>query len=744
MFCVFAASAPQVLASDTIGNAADIGQGNAVYFGRYPQHYLGMSPPSTGESDQDWISALSTNYDTTVTCWYSIDPIEWRVLQTTNDSSFLLSKKNLDVKKHLADYGSVTWETSMIRAWLNGYSAGEAGNSAANPEPDSFIVRAFNPREENGIIETSLTNDNPITGISGGNSTTDRLFLLSIEDINTTEYGFTANPDRVALNTGYTERVDSMNGEGSADQWWLRSPGQYLSNVAYVLSNGVVSSAGALADNSYTAVRPAFKLNLSSVFFTSAAEGGKSDISGSLADNNPPVNTADLKLTILDPSQTLEITATKEQSAQSVSLPGDLDFSYANVKTGTNQYVSCVLEDNSGAITHYGKLADSSDTPAGDLSIPLPALLDGTYILKVFAEQANADYLTDFAGNPTTMTLTVSASGSDTTAAVSNFSGTVDDGDTDPSTDPGTDPDTDSDTDPGTDPDADPGTDPDTDTPNPKFETDTSSDTPVIVVTLPKSSVTSSGNVVSGSGGIVYEVAAKDALTENIITHAVEEAKKAGTEATVEIRIDESSMPNAGAVTVNIPIGDAKNAAQSDVENVKVTTAIGEVTLNTAALNDLIDKAGPGDEVTVGIAIEHKDASGADLPEAQKEALDDEKVREVYDVSVVVDGDKLKEFKTTGKLTIGLPYALKDAEVPEGILIVYVSPEGTTSYMTEGRRYDTAKSEAFFITNHLSVYAVTYEPLSESGDGGCNAGTSTVMLLPAAFCAMFILRKRAI
>ncbi|MDR3165640.1 MAG: leucine-rich repeat protein, partial [Synergistaceae bacterium] len=98
---------------------------------------------------------------------------------------------------------------------------------------------------------------------------------------------------------------------------------------------------------------------------------------------------------------------------------------------------------------------------------------------------------------------------------------------------PGTDPDTGPDTAPSTDPDTDPGTDPDTDTPNPKFETDTSGDTPVIVVTLPKSSVTSSDNVVSSSGGIVYEVAAKDALTENIITHAVEEAKKAGTEATV-------------------------------------------------------------------------------------------------------------------------------------------------------------------------------------------------------------------
>ncbi|MDR1509051.1 MAG: hypothetical protein LBS53_05390 [Synergistaceae bacterium] len=65
-----------------------------------------------------------------------------------------------------------------------------------------------------------------------------------------------------------------------------------------------------------------------------------------------------------------------------------------------------------------------SAASAGVLSIHMPnTLTDGTHTLKVFSEQANGDYLTDFAGGFTKMTVTVSGGG--TAAAVSNFGGTV-------------------------------------------------------------------------------------------------------------------------------------------------------------------------------------------------------------------------------------------------------------------------------------------------------------------------------
>jgi hypothetical protein len=216
-----------------------------------------------------------------------------------------------------------------------------------------------------------------------------------------------------------------MSAAGDPDFWWLRSPGYDGSGAAFVGDGGWVSVSGngSYVGDPAVGLRPAFNLNLSSVIFTSAAAGGKSvPTIPSLTDNPSPGPGDDLKLTVKDPSQTLTVTASEAQKTQSVSLPGgSLEFSYEGARTGANQYVSCILEDGGGDITHYGKLADSSAVSSGTLSVPLPALTDGTYILSIFSEQANGDKYTDFAGDPATMTLTVSGGGQ--TASVSNFSG---------------------------------------------------------------------------------------------------------------------------------------------------------------------------------------------------------------------------------------------------------------------------------------------------------------------------------
>ena len=54
---------------------------------------------------------------------YNIDPIKWRVLENADGQLFLLSDQNLDVFQYHVDYESVTWATSTMRSWLNGYGA---------------------------------------------------------------------------------------------------------------------------------------------------------------------------------------------------------------------------------------------------------------------------------------------------------------------------------------------------------------------------------------------------------------------------------------------------------------------------------------------------------------------------------------------------------------------------------------------------------------------------------------------
>src|SRR5699024_690347 len=166
--------------------------------------------------------------------------------------------------------------------------------------------------------------------------------------------------------------------------WWLRSPG---SDEGHNAKHSLESGTGldrAPVWNTPGAARPALSLNLESVLFTSAAEGGKSSatVGNGLVVAEAPTETETVKFTMKDPEQTLKVNATTETGET-------LYFSYSDATTGENQYVSCILIDENGEVKYYGKLANSSSTASGDISVPLAGVADGTYTLKIFSEQAN-------------------------------------------------------------------------------------------------------------------------------------------------------------------------------------------------------------------------------------------------------------------------------------------------------------------------------------------------------------------
>jgi hypothetical protein len=225
----------------------------------------------------------------------------------------------------------------------------------------------------------------------------------------------------------------------------------------------------------------------------------------------------------------------------------------------------------------------------------------------------------------------------------------------------------------------------------------------------------------------------------------------------------------AGATTVVVPISVTKLEAAAGSPQETLTlgmTAVGTVTMDTAAERDLIAEAGSAE--TVDLVIEQKaarDGGGLDdiaeipvLTEPQKDALaDDESLRAVYDAYLAVNGRKLKGFETTGTLTIGLHYRLQADEVPEGVRAVYVPENSATERMNDAK-YDQTEELAVFTTTHLSVYAVTYE-LDEQdvtpdggsqqqpevevsgGSGGCDAGMGLAVL--AVLGAAAALRRRS-
>ena len=183
--------------------------------------------------------------------------------------------------------------------------------------------------------------------------------------------------------------------------WWLRSPGSDKYRLAVVRSEGSVQYSGASIrkKNNHRTVRPAFNLNLNSVFFASAAVGGKPD--GGLTPI-PEYSGNEWKLTLLDSSRSFAVTGKTADAA-----PDDtITLNYKGATTGKNEYISVILADNNGA-QYYGRVAQPT-AESGTVEIKIPSdIAPGDYTMKVFSEQYNGDCKTDLASAFADVTLTV-------------------------------------------------------------------------------------------------------------------------------------------------------------------------------------------------------------------------------------------------------------------------------------------------------------------------------------------------
>ena len=208
-----------------------------------------------------------------------------------------------------------------------------------------------------------------------------------------TKEAIAVNNDLRALDPAHPNWVTSS--------WWLRSPGSKTFYVAIVSSDGSVQYSGASIrkKNNHRTVRPAFNLNLNSVLFASAAVGGKPD--GGLTPI-PEYSGNEWKLTLLDSSRSFAVTKKTADAA-----PDDtITLNYKGATTGINEYISAIIADSSGA-RYYGRVAQPT-AESGTVEIKIPSdIAPGDYTLKMFSEQCNGDYNTDYASNFTDIALTV-------------------------------------------------------------------------------------------------------------------------------------------------------------------------------------------------------------------------------------------------------------------------------------------------------------------------------------------------
>ena len=177
---------------------------------------------------------------------------DWRVLEVQDNKALIISDKILELLPYNVAYTDVTWETCKLRQYLN-----------------NDFYNSFYSADRSRVVEATIINDdNQWFGTRGGKDTTDRVFLLSLEEL--VKYfgdsGQLANyPGKIQyLHDKYNISRIAYNAAGVAWRWWLRSPGYGKHNPTYVFDDGRVNVYGYPATDDKCGVRPALWLKLES------------------------------------------------------------------------------------------------------------------------------------------------------------------------------------------------------------------------------------------------------------------------------------------------------------------------------------------------------------------------------------------------------------------------------------------------------------------------------------------------
>lgn len=236
------------------GKLAD-GQMIAIDYMRYKDityngnKYRGVTfdsyrPYATGVTS-DRNEQQGNGYIAGTTYWFKFDPVKWRALDPSSGlimcdsiidsqpyNNFIISYST-DGHAYTAYWGDSTktyyannYARSSIRQWLN----------------NDFYNTAFSDEQKSSIMTTTLNNDcyYTLTGSTGyeeydAPSTSDKVFLLSYDQVTNNEYGFDSTvfkndtarrlhgSDYAKCQGLYVLRDSESSYDGNS-YWWLRSP----------------------------------------------------------------------------------------------------------------------------------------------------------------------------------------------------------------------------------------------------------------------------------------------------------------------------------------------------------------------------------------------------------------------------------------------------------------------------------------------------------------------------------------
>ena len=133
--------------------------------------------------------------------------MDWRVLDKKDGKALLVKDNSLADMAFQEGDSNCTWETSTIRTWLN----------------STFLNENFFRAEIDAIPQTNvITEPNPVYNTTGGNDTSDQVFLLSSQEV--------------------TKYHDQLHDTKTC--WWLRTPGAAKGSMSFVYKDRTIMDYG--------------------------------------------------------------------------------------------------------------------------------------------------------------------------------------------------------------------------------------------------------------------------------------------------------------------------------------------------------------------------------------------------------------------------------------------------------------------------------------------------------------------
>ncbi len=174
-------------------------------------------------------------------------PIDWIVIGTDDrrETALLLTERIIDsqafTRKIHKDFRG--WANSTLRIWLN-----------------NGFLSGFSDTDKEKIVRVTNENLGNENGLFGSEETDDRVFLLSMEEVETYVNDATrtrGDEVKIAMSTPYARTRGLITFDDDTAAWWLRSPAVHQDQAMTVCHDGKIHTDGYTVDDSHKGVRPA-------------------------------------------------------------------------------------------------------------------------------------------------------------------------------------------------------------------------------------------------------------------------------------------------------------------------------------------------------------------------------------------------------------------------------------------------------------------------------------------------------